>query len=155
MKRFIIAALNNKRVIGKDGNIPWHISEDLKRFKNLTTGSTVLMGRKTFESIGKSLPNRRNVIISSRKISEVETFHSLGEAFEALKNEEKVFIIGGGEIYQQTIKEVDGLFLTIVENEVDGDSYFPPFEHLLGTIYHLEKEEKHDGYTFRDYLKND
>ncbi|MDA0987089.1 MAG: dihydrofolate reductase [Bacteroidetes bacterium] len=154
MKRYIIAAINKNRVIGKEGKLPWHISEDLKRFKHLTIGHTVLMGRKTFESLGKLLPERRNVVISSSKIQNVETYSSLEEAFEKLDNEEKVFIIGGGEIYQQTINNVDGLFLTIVDNEIDGDVYFPSYEHLINTIYHLEIEEIHDGFTFKNYLKN-
>ncbi len=154
MKLYIIAALNSKRVIGKDGKLPWHISEDLKRFKKLTTGNTILMGRKTFDSLGKKLPDRKNIVISSKKIDDIETYSSIDEALEILKNEEKVFIIGGGEIFQQTINRVDGLFLTLVENETDGDIFFPPYEHLIETLYHLEEEEIHDGFIFKNYLRN-
>ena len=90
MKIIIIAALNENRVIGKDGKLPWHISDDLKRFKSLTVGHTVLMGRKTYESIGKPLPNRRNVVITSGQISEIETYNSIEIALERLKDEEKI-----------------------------------------------------------------
>ena len=85
MKLVLIAALTRRRVIGAGGRIPWHLSEDLKRFKRGTTGHTVLMGRKTFESIGKLLPNRRNVVLSSRPVPGVETYASLDEALASLK----------------------------------------------------------------------
>ena len=131
MKLILIAAVNAKRVIGVDGRLPWHISDDLKRFKLLTTGHTVLMGRKTFESIGRPLPNRRNAVLSSHPLSGVETFASLDSALEALKGEEKVFVIGGGQLYAQTLECADELLLTIVENECDGDTFFPPDEEFL------------------------
>jgi dihydrofolate reductase len=153
MKLIIIAAVNAKRVIGIDGRMPWHISGDLKRFKTLTTGHTVLMGRKTFESLGKPLSNRRNVVLTSRPIDGVETFTTLDAALDALKNEEKVFIIGGGQLYAQTIARADELLLTIAENDADGDTFFPPYEDLLAAHFTLVLDEQHEGYAFKDYQR--
>lgn len=151
MKLAIIAAIGKNRVIGKAGKLPWHISEDLKRFKRLTTGHTVLMGRKTFESISSSLPSRRRVVISSKPIPGVETFFSVDEALAALADQERVFVIGGGQVYAETLARADELFLTLVDRAVDGDTFFPPFEHLLDSKFRLAAEEKHEGYRFVDY----
>lgn len=153
MKLIILAALNRKRVIGKDGKLPWHISEDLKRVKRLTTGHTLLMGRRTFESLGKPLPNRRNVVLTSGQLSGVETFKSIPEALEALKNEEKVFVFGGGKLFGQFLEKADEWYLTLVENDVDGDTFFPPYEHLIGNTFLLVRKEEHEGFAFLDYRK--
>ncbi len=151
MKLIIIAALNRKRVIGSKGKLPWHISEDLKRFKRLTVGHTVLMGRKTYESMGKPLPDRRNVVLSSKNIAGLETYSSIDAALEALKAQDKVFVIGGGKIFDQFLDRADELHLTLVDIDTDGDAYFPPYGHLIGTRFVLVNEEKHEGYTFQDY----
>jgi dihydrofolate reductase len=151
MKLIIIAALNRKRVIGNNGKLPWHISEDLKRFKRLTVGHTVLMGRKTFESMGKPLSDRRNVVLTSKTIPGVETYSTITAALIALKGVEKTFVIGGGKIFEQFLDRADELHLTLVDVDVDGDTFFPPYEHLIGTRFVLVSEEKHEGYTFRDY----
>jgi dihydrofolate reductase len=151
VKLAIIVAIAHKRVIGKDGKLPWHISEDLKRFKRLTTGHAVLMGRKTFESIGRPLPNRRNVVVSLTPQTGVETYHSISEALEALKDQDKVFVIGGGQLYAGLIDSADTLYLTLVNQDVEGDTFFPPYEHLLGTRYREVAREEHEGYTFVDY----
>lgn len=153
MKLVIIAALGRNRVIGKDGKLPWHISEDLKRFKCLTTGHTVLMGRKTFESLGKPLPNRRNVVLTSQEISGVETYPTLAQALHALEQEEKVFVIGGGEVFAQLLDQADELHLTLVDKDVEGDTYFPPYEHLIGARFKLVSREEHDGFVFEDYVR--
>ncbi len=153
MKTIIIAALNNKRVIGKDGKIPWHVSEDLKRFKRLTLGHVVLMGRKSFESLGKPLPDRRNVVLTSRKIAGVETFASINAALDALKDQEKVYVIGGGEIFKLFLERADEMRLTLINNDIDGDTFFPQYDHLIGTQYRLVKEEKHEGFIFKDYSR--
>ena len=152
MKIIIIAALNNKRVIGKDGKIPWHISEDLKRFKRLTVGHAVLMGRKTYDSLGKPLSDRRNVVLTSQHIPHVETYPSVKAALDALKNEQIVFIIGGGKIYEQFLDRADELHLTLVDNDIDGDTFFPTYQHLIGARLKLVLEEKLNGFTFQDYL---
>ncbi len=153
VKLIIIAALSRNHVIGQEGKVPWHISEDLKRFKRLTTGHTVLMGRKTFESLGKALTDRKNVVLTSKKISGVETYATLAEVLQALENEEKVFVIGGGELFTQLIDQADALYLTLVDREVEGDAFFPPYEHLIGTRYKLVAREEHPEYVFEDYVR--
>lgn len=153
MKLALIAAVSRNRVIGKDGKLPWHISEDLKRFKRLTTGHALLMGRKTYESLGRPLPNRRNVVLTSHPIHNVETYASIDLALEALKDEDRVFVIGGGEIFAQVLKRADELYLTIVDQNVDGDTVFPPYEHLLATRFKQANREDHDGYAFIDFVK--
>ena len=151
MKLIIIAALNRKGVIGRNGKIPWHIPEDMERFKELTTGHTVLMGRKTFESIGKPLPGRRNVVITSRNLPAVEYYHSINEALAALGAEEKVFVIGGGEIYKQTIARADSLLLSVVDDEEDGDTYFPNYQELIGKEFIQTNAERRNGFSFVQY----
>lgn len=153
MKLALIAAIGKNRVIGKDGTLPWHISDDLKRFKKLTTGHTVLMGRRTFEGIGHVLPNRRNVVLSSKAIPDVETYRSIPEALQALAGEETVFVIGGGQVYAQLLVHVDLLYLTLVNQEIDGDTFFPPYEHLIGTVFKPLNRQAHDGFTFEDYAR--
>jgi len=153
VKILMIAALDRNRVIGRDGKLPWHISEDLKRFKRLTKGHVVLMGRKTYESLGKPLPDRRNVVVSSRAIPDVESYRSLAEALRALKDENTVFIIGGGEVFRQALPIVDGLHLTIVDGEHEGDTFFPEYEHLIGTTFVITGKEDHEGYSFVDYMR--
>jgi dihydrofolate reductase len=153
VKLALIVAVARNRVIGKGGKLPWHISEDLKRFKRLTTGHTVLMGRKTFASIGRPLPNRRNVVISSTPQPGVETYRSISEALESLKGEEKVFVIGGGQLYAFLLDSADELYLTLVDQGVEGDTFFPPYEHLLGTRFREVGREEHERYTFVDYTR--
>jgi len=146
----MIAALDRNRVIGRDGKLPWHISEDLKRFKQLTKGHVVLMGRRTYESLGKPLPDRRNVVLSSHPIEGVESYRSLPEALRALKDVDTVFIIGGGEVFRQALPIADGLHLTIVEGEHEGDTFFPDYEQLIGTTFVITRNENHEGYSFVD-----
>ncbi|RPH29407.1 dihydrofolate reductase [bacterium] len=153
MKLALIVAVAHNRVIGKGGKLPWHISEDLKRFKRLTTGHAVLMGRRTFESIGRPLPNRRNVVISSTAQPGVETYGAVPEALEALQNEERVFVIGGGQLYACLLDSADELYLTLVDKDVEGDTFFPPYEHLLGARFREVGREEHEGYTFVDYQR--
>jgi dihydrofolate reductase len=149
----LIAAIGPNRVIGRAGNLPWHISEDLKRFKRLTTGSTVLMGRKTWESLAGPLPHRRNIILSSSSLPGVECYPALGDALTALEREERVFVIGGGQIYAETIDVADELFLTLVHHSVEGDTLFPPYEHLLGTRFLEVFRETHADFDFVDYAR--
>ncbi|MBP9865925.1 MAG: dihydrofolate reductase [Candidatus Omnitrophica bacterium] len=125
-KIYHVVATARNRVIGKDNKLPWHFSEDLRYFKKLTTGSTVIMGRKTFESIGRPLPNRENFVIS-RTLTEhagVRLFNSIGNAIGAVQTE-NAFIIGGAEIYKTTILNVDGIYLTRIDADYEGDAYYP------------------------------
>ena len=127
MKLYHVVAMAKNRVIGKDNKLPWHFSADLKHFKQLTTGSTVIMGRKTFESIGKPLPNRENIILSRSGFKAPEGVKVFKELKDALKNiqSEKVFIIGGAEIFEQTMAQIDGIYLTQIDSEYSGDVFYP------------------------------
>lgn len=127
----IIVAIAENNIIGGDNKLLWHIPEDLKRFKAITSGNTIIMGRKTFESLPGVLPNRKHVIITRDKNysvdnENVEVIHSLSEVINKYKNTpESAFIIGGGEIYAQLIHSVDKLLLTKVFKSFDGDTSFP------------------------------
>jgi dihydrofolate reductase len=149
----LIAAVARNRAIGKDGKLPWHISEDLRRFKRLTMGSAVLMGRATWDSLGKPLPGRRNVVLSSKSVPGVETYGSVEAALDALKREERVFVIGGGRVYAQLLDRADELYLTVVDREVDADTFFPPYEQLVGTRFECVGIEPHEGYRFEDFRR--
>lgn len=153
MTLIAIAAVSLNRVIGKNGKVPWDIPEDLHRFMRLTSGHTVLMGRKSFESLGKPLPNRRNVVLSSKLISGVETYSTIDAALGELSDEDKVFIIGGGKVFAQMLIRVDMIQLTIVERVVEGDTYFPQYEDLVKTQFTLDHEEQHQGFKYLDYSR--
>ncbi len=151
----IIAAVAKNGVIGKENALPWYLPEDLKRFRNLTSGKTVLMGRKTFESIiarnGKPLPNRKNVVITKQKEYQVPegvtVYNDIEKALRELKNED-LCIIGGGDIYKQTIDAGDFLYITHVDQEFEGDVYFPEID---ASKWKKVLEEKHEGYSFATY----
>jgi len=153
----IIVATSKNRVIGNDNKLIWKLSSDLKRFKELTTGNPVVMGRKTFESIGKPLPNRRNIIITRNENYEVdgcEIVSSLEEAFLLTNND--CFIIGGGEIYKQSIEVADKIYLTLVDCEVNGDTFFPDIDSTWKKISRkdFESDEKNEyRYSFIEYEK--
>jgi len=134
----IVAAMGKNRVIGKDNQLLWHIPVDLKRFKQLTLGHPIIMGRKTFESIikilKKPLPERTNIIVTRDKnyhYPETKTATSLEEALSIAlsENPTEIHLGGGAQIYEQALPLVDKLFLTIIDEEKDGDTYFPDFEN--------------------------
>jgi dihydrofolate reductase len=153
MNLIIIAALTRDRVIGKDRAVPWDIPEDMKRFKSLTTGHPVLMGRRTYESLSAPLTNRRNVVLSSHPITGVETYSTIADALDALRNESDVYLIGGGQIFAQLLTSASELRLTIVERTVKGDTFFPPYEHIVGSVFKLVSKEQHEGFSFEDYVR--
>ena len=128
----IIVAISDNLAIGKNNDLLWHISEDMRYFKKVTMGATVVMGRKTFESIGKPLPGRRNIVVSRsvKQIEGVEVFDSVKAVVEALKDSEnEVFIIGGGELYRSMIPFVNRLYITFVHISVpDADTFFPKID---------------------------
>ena len=155
MKLILIAALTRNRVIGKDRAVPWDIPEDMKRFKRLTLGHVVLMGRGTYEALSSPLTNRRNVVLTSQKIDGVETYPTIAQALDALKNEEIVYVIGGGQVFAQLLLSAAELRLTLVDQEVDGDTFFPPYEHLIGSLFRLASKEEHKGFAFLDYVRID
>lgn len=147
----IVAAMGENRVIGKDNNLPWNIPEDLKRFRTLTLGHPVIMGRRTFESIGRPLPKRSNFVISRNPRFEIEGIVHCGSLGEALSRagesgKKKVFIIGGGQIYRQAINVADRLFLTVVRGEFKGDVFFPDYSEFQEKVF--EKSGQSNGYDF-------
>lgn len=125
----MIAAMSQNRVIGQDNQMPWHISADLKRFKQITTGHPVIMGRKTLDSLGKALPNRRNLIVSRspglHNVTGCEFFGSLEEALKTCHSNDEVFIIGGEQIYRLALPIANRVYLTVVDKTYAGDAFFP------------------------------
>ncbi|GBG15051.1 dihydrofolate reductase [Novimethylophilus kurashikiensis] len=126
----VIAALARNRVIGRDNDLPWHLPEDLKRFRALTMGHHIVMGRKTYESLGRLLPGRTTVIVTRNHDYQVPgavVVHSLEEAVTACGDDPEVFLIGGAELYQQSLALAGRLYLTEIDAEFEGDAYFPAF----------------------------
>jgi len=149
----LIVAHDPNLVIGKDGSLPWHYSEDLKYFKRITMGHPLLMGRGVFEELDeKPLPGRENVVLSrSRSYDHVPTFTSIEEALKYLRLADVVFVIGGGEVYQQTISEADKLFVTEIHETYEGDTYFPEYREDIGTVWREIKREDHPDVSFVVY----
>ncbi len=128
----LIAAIDEGRAIGKDNALIWDLPSDLKRFKQITSGHPIIMGRKTFESIGRPLPNRTNIIITRDQNYTADgcvVTHSLDEALEKAMaiEQQEIFIIGGGQIFEQAISRADKLYLTVVEGTHGADSFFPDY----------------------------
>jgi dihydrofolate reductase len=146
-----IAAMARNRVIGAGGKIPWHLPEDFRWFKRATLGGVVVMGRRTFESLGKPLPGRRNVVISSQSRFEgVEMLPDFESLEEGSYHPSTVWIIGGGVLYESALPRCSDLFLSVVEGEPCGDTFFPPFEHL----FEFETvAETHAGFEVRHYRR--
>lgn len=149
----LIVAHDPNLVIGKDGTLPWHYSEDLKYFKKTTMGHPLLMGRGVFEELNETpLPGRENVVLSrSRSYDQVPTFSSLEQALKYLKHADIVFVIGGGEVYQQTISEADKLFVTEIHETYEGDTYFPEYRNDIGSAWKEIKREDHPELSFVVY----
>ena len=148
----IISAISQNRAIGKKDKLLWHIGEDLRRFKKLTSGYPVIMGRKTFESIGGALPHRTNIVVTHHehfKVPGVVVAHSLKDAIKAAESveDDEIFIIGGGQIYEQAIKLADKLYLTIVEGDYDADTFFPDYSDFKKVVY--EEPRASEGYKYK------
>jgi dihydrofolate reductase len=157
----MIAAIAENKVIGKENKLIWHITEDLQRFKKLTQGHSVIMGRQTFESLPvKPLPNRKNIVISrSGAIHQpgVLVASSIEHAIELCRDEDEVFVCGGAEIYRSFLPFVDKMYLTHVHENFTGDTFFPEVD-LEDWVITEKSEIMHDtksglGYSFRNYLK--
>ena len=125
-----VVAISENHVIGKGNKLLWHISNDLKHFKEITSGHTVIMGRKTYESVGKPLPRRRNIIVTRQAITieGCEVVNSIEAALALCKDEQEVFIVGGAEIYRQSLHLTNRIYLTIVHKQFEGDSFFPELD---------------------------
>lgn len=163
MKIAMIAAMAKNRIIGADNDMPWHLPADLKHFKAITLGKAVIMGRKTYESIGRALPGRPNIVITSNadySLSDATVVDSPESAFEVAKalspeqsENDEVMIIGGGTIYQSFLDKADTLYLTHIDLDVDGDTQFPDYEAAaswkeVSREAHSADEKNAHSYTF-------
>ena len=139
----LIAAMAEDRVIGKDNDMPWHLPADLQHFKRVTLGKPVIMGRKTFESIGRPLPGRKNIVITRSQnwtSNGVEVVNSPDNALKLVKDAEEVMIIGGGNIYRQFLSLADTLYLTFIDLKVEGDTQFPDWKQF-GSWAEIERQD--------------
>ena len=148
-----IAAISENKVIGRDNQLPWKIPGDLQRLKKLTSGHPIIMGRKTFDSIGRPLPNRTNIIITrdtKYKIQGAIIAHSIEEAIEKAKevDQQEIFIFGGGEIFRQAMRYTNRLYLTYVHIAIDGDSFFPDYSEFTKETFKEEHLDHNPPYTF-------
>jgi dihydrofolate reductase len=154
-KLSIIVAISENNAIGKDNQLLWHLPADLKHFKEITTGNTIIMGRKTYDSIGKPLPNRRSIVITRSQnlvIDGVEVVNSLSEAIALCKEDEEAFIIGGAEIYQQALQHATHIYLTRVHQHYEADAYFPELPPTawkeINSVSYPSDEKNNVAYTF-------
>lgn len=152
MRISIIAAIATNRALGKGNKLIYAISDDLKRFKEITLGHPIIMGRKTFESIGRALPSRTNIVITrdpNFSTKEVVVVNSLEKALEEAKKveDQEIFIIGGGQIFQQSIGFADKLYLTIIEDNPEADTFFPDYSDFTKKVF--EESHESDGIKYR------
>ena len=145
----LVVAASSNNVIGRDGGLPWHLPDDLRQFKRLTTGKAVIMGRSTYESIGRPLPDRRNIVMTRNTdyvADGCDVVSSVSEAMDAVEGAEEVMIIGGGQVYRDFLPLADRIYLTRVQAEVEGDTYFPEIDEgvwRLVSSEHHAADEKH------------
>lgn len=157
----IVVAMGEKNEIGSDNQLLWHLPKDLKHFKDLTSGHPIIMGRKTYESIGKPLPNRTNIVVSRKKDWFQEGVLIVGSIKEAVKFakkiDEEIFIIGGGNIYEQTMEIAEKLEVTLVKAQLEADTFFPKintkFWNKTSEIYHEKDEKNQYDFCFQTFEK--
>ena len=144
--------MDKNRLIGRKNGLPWHLPADFKHFKKTTLNKPIVMGRKTFESIGRPLPNRHNIVVSRSGFTAkgITSAQSIDEALKIAGDVEEVFIVGGSNIYAQTIDKADYLYITHVDAECEGDAWFPAFELADWEIMHKEKfsSDEKNNYNF-------
>ena len=155
MKKIIIAAVSQNNVIGFNGKIPWHSKEEFKHFKSTTIGYPIIMGRNTFESLGKPLINRTNIIITRNpdnkyNFDDLMYFKNLEDAYTYCESEkhEKVFIIGGGEIYKSSINNSDELIISVMKFDVEGDTYFPEISKNIWEVTAIKETSEFSVYYY-------
>ena len=153
MRLSIIVAMDDNQLIGKDNTLPWNLPADLGYFKRTTTGKTVLMGRKTYESIGRPLPNRRNVIISRNanfKAPGCEVVGAIKSALELVKEDDEIMIMGGASFYEQMLPSVNRLYITQIEGAYVGDAYFPSFnrDDFVETFRESHQPDEKNKHTY-------
>jgi dihydrofolate reductase len=147
----LIVAVSSNHVIGLNNTLPWHLPEDLKRFRTLTTGHHIVMGRKTYESLGRLLPDRTTVIITRNRDYRVDgavICHSLDEAILACSHDDEVFVIGGAELYQQALQYVNTIYLTEVALTVEGDAFFSEIDASIWKETTRETHHSTKGFSF-------
>ena len=158
----IIVAVANNNVIGKDNKLIWHLPEDLKRFKELTTGKTIIMGRKTFDSLGRVLPNRKHIVLTKNKDLSIENeavtvINNIQDLKKYINEDEETFIIGGGAIYKMLLPYAKKIYITKIHETFEGDTYFPEINEQEWTIEKREKgktDEKNPyNYEYITYIR--
>lgn len=158
----LIVAMDQNRVIGLNNEMPWHLPNDLKHFKKTTTGHTIVMGRKTFESIGRILPNRKHVVLTRSDQSfpqEVEVLQSIEQLINYIKQQDdEVFILGGGQLYKKMLPYTNKMYITLIDDQFKGDTYFPTFDEdewdLISKKKGLKDEENPYDYYFMTYVRH-
>lgn len=151
MRISLLVAASENNVIGKDNQLPWHISHDLKRFKLLTMGHHIIMGRKTHESIGKALPGRINVVITRNKDYRAEgclLVYSVEEALMKSSEDNEVFVIGGEEIFRETLPVADRIYLTHIHKSFDGDAFMPEINRQEWAEVVMERRTEHPDFDY-------
>jgi dihydrofolate reductase len=154
----MIVAVANNGVIGVNNTLPWHLPEDLKRFRALTMGHHIIMGRKTYESLGRLLPGRSTVIVTRNLNYQVDgavVVHSLNDAMRFCKQDEELFLIGGAQLYQDGLPHVQKLYMTRVDIEVDGDAFLPEIDWRVWTLVEKKDHLSASGLSYSDltYLR--
>ena len=156
----LVAALAMNRVIGVNNQLPWRLPADLKLFKSLTIGKTIIMGRKTFDSIGRPLPKRRNVVLSRSGFQQgdLEVFTSIEQALDALPDDEEVMAIGGGESYRQCLPKANRLALSVVHTLIEGDAWFPVINSRQWRLFESRSFKSDSSnqfeFTFMDFRRS-
>lgn len=153
MQISLIAALGKNRVIGNENRLVWQIPEDMKRFRQLTLGKPIIMGRKTFESIGKPLPNRKNIILTRDRNYKAQgciTTHSPDEALKAARGSEEIMIAGGEQIFREFLPMANRMYLTFIDEDFEGDAYFPEYNKDEWKETKREEHKNDYKYTFVD-----
>ena len=156
MEIVLIAAMATNRVIGRGRAIPWDIPGEQTRFKEITMGYSLIMGRKTWESIGQPLPGRRNIVVTRNpafRATGAEVVHSLEQGFALAEGEKKVFVIGGAQLYQLALDRADTLILTELEQAAEGDAFFPVFSCPPFILVRTEEVEEPIRYSIRTYQR--
>lgn len=156
-----ILAMDNNRVIGKDNDLPWHIPADLQYFKRVTMGKPIIMGRKTYESIGRPLPGRENIVVTRDKsyeapgctvIHDIQDVVKLAMERSSNDNQDEMFVIGGAELFKLTFPYASRLYLTEIDHEFEGDTFFPPINESEWYIVSKEKGQKDDNNPYDYYF---
>ena len=156
----LIAAMDRNHLIGRDNGLPWHLPDDFKHFKAVTLGKPVIMGRKTFESIGKPLPGRKNIVVSRSGFSAngVISVSGIEQALAAAGDAEEIMVIGGANLYQQMIDRADKLYLTHVDGEFEGDAWFPEFNlddwKIISSKQYRADDRNNFNFTIIEYAHN-